>query len=73
MPIAVLVPAKYARRSRRSTRTVFARENRGAFHVNPQMSFRFFYDQQLWVVGAGSGPIAHATAQNIPKGSAFAL
>ena len=28
-------------------RIVLARENRGEFHVNPQISFRFFYDPQL--------------------------
>ena len=34
-------------------RIVLARENRGEFHVNPQISFRFFYDPQLG--GAGTG------------------
>ena len=33
-------------------RIVLARENRGEFHVNPQISFRFFYDPQLGCGGA---------------------
>ena len=33
-------------------RIVLARENRGEFHVNPQISFRFFYDPQLQLLDA---------------------
>ena len=53
--------ARFTRESFSHARTVFARENRGAFRVNPQILFRFFYDPQLDVsVGAdlGKEPLA---------------
>ena len=69
MPIVVLVPAKYENRSRRSTRIVLARENRGEFHVIRRFRSDFFTTRSYTGRAASAATAAIPTAASATAGA----